>query len=199
MESVLPFRGMHAPTSTQFYTISVVSCASLSKSWCPQTNCLLYSLKKARQDPLFDNVLRRKEHCHGRCTGCAMFTARFARGFLSTAEMEEWEAKRAAHRKQYTSSLRLDTTEPYLAVVCRRYRDWRKKEEILMALARDHPHKYTVIRLDDTEAVSLPHPGNRIPKNLHGKNGPEVSGRCLARTVMLWRMGVVNHCRLFRH
>ena len=89
--------------------------ALLSKLWFAQTNCLLYSLKKARLDPLFDNVLRRKEHCHARCTQCAMFSARFARGFLSRAELQEWEDKRAVHRKRYTSNLWLETAEHYLS------------------------------------------------------------------------------------
>ena len=46
-----------------------------------------------------------------------------------------------------------------------------------MAQAINEPHKICVIRLDDTEAVSLPHPGNRIPKDLCSKNGPEVTSR----------------------
>jgi hypothetical protein len=99
-EPGLPFHGMRTPNERALYTISVVSCVSLANSRCPQCDCLLYSLKKARLDPLFDNVLRRKEHCHARCTQCDMFSSRFAQGFLSTEELEEWEAKRNVHRKR---------------------------------------------------------------------------------------------------
>ena len=115
---------------------------------------VLRRLKMARRNQIFANVLRRKEHHHARCTQSASFSSRFSRGFLTKAEQAEWEAKRAAHQKKYL--------------------DWRAKEEILLARARNEPHKVCVIRIDDTEAVKLPHPGNRIPKDLCGKDGPEV-------------------------
>lgn len=113
------------------------------------------SLKRARHDQIFDNVLKRKEHNHARCSQCSMYTAVYARGFMSRAEESEWESKRAGHTKKYLN--------------------WRVKEECLCARAINEPHKITVIRIDDTENWSSPHPGNRIPKDLCGKDGPEVT------------------------
>jgi hypothetical protein len=84
-----------------------------------------------------------------------MYTAVFARGFMSRDEESEWTDKRAAHMKKYLN--------------------WRVKEEHLCARAINEPHKITVIRIDDTDAVSVPHAGNRIPKDLCGKDGPEVT------------------------
>ena len=58
-----------------------------------------------------------------------------------------------------------------------RYLAWRKKEEKLIAEAINNPDQLCLIRIDDTTSVSLPHPGNRIPKSLGGKDGPEVGDK----------------------
>lgn len=82
------------------------------------------------------------------------------------------------------------------------YLAWRKKEQILIAQAINEPDKLTVIRIDDTTAISLPHPGNRIPKSLGQKSGPEVGDKnmrvtgkilwCSRSLVVVWCTGSSN-------
>jgi hypothetical protein len=61
---------------------------------------VLCRFEDARRDPMFDHVKNRKENFHCRCTQCALFSARFNKGFATTAEKREWEAKKAAHEKE---------------------------------------------------------------------------------------------------
>jgi hypothetical protein len=82
----------------------------------------------------------------------------------------ECQQKKNEHEKAYVF---VHEWCVFILIVCVRYcriRNWRQKEAGLVSLAAVRPHEITVIRYDDTIAVSVPHLGNRTDKTLSKKH-----------------------------
>jgi hypothetical protein len=108
----------------------------------------LSTLISARSEPEFNNVKRRAKHFHLKCDTCAILSEERLAGFASASEKQANVLAQQAHDEQV-----------YL---------WHASETELTHTANHNPEELTLFKIDDTQALELPHCSNRPPKAMAG-------------------------------
>jgi len=101
---------------------------------------------KARYDKEFDNVKKRANHFHNKCTLCTVIGDERRKGF-QTKEQDDANMKR---RNDHLREVAL----------------WHSAETSLTYLAKHSPEEVQVFKIDDTEALELPKCRERESKSM---------------------------------
>ena len=108
----------------------------------PSKSCMV-SARRARE---FDNIKNRKDHFHIRCYYCSLLGEERRIGFVTREQEEDNARQQAVHDEEV--------------------RLWHSAETSLSFKAMHSPGKTQVYKIDDTNALGVPHCSLRLPKSV---------------------------------